>query len=122
MYGVTEYHAMRFQRELLKGTTDLLVLAALQEGPCHGYDLMERLRRRSEGIFELGEGTLYPLLYKLEDKGWISGRWESAGNERRRRVYRLTPGGKKQLAERTVEWNALATGIALLLGGAQTRG
>ena len=67
---------MRFQRELLKGTTETLILAALQEAPTHGYELAERLRRRSEGVFELGEGTLYPLLYKLEAKGWIAGKWE----------------------------------------------
>ncbi len=69
---------MRFQRELLKGTTETLVLAVLRNAPAHGYELVGRLRQRSEGIFELGEGTLYPLLYKLEDTGLISGKWEAA--------------------------------------------
>lgn len=109
---------MRFERELLKGTTETLVLAALAEAPAHGYDLIERLRRRSSGIFELGEGTLYPLLYKLEDKGWITGQWESGGGERRKRVYRITPDGRKRLAERTEEWSALVHGMNLILGGA----
>lgn len=108
---------MRFQRELLKGTTDILVLAALQEGPCHGYDLMERLCRRSRGIFEMAEGTMYPLLHKLEAKGWIEGAWENTGSQRRRRVYRLTRSGRKQLADRAREWKVLAEGMALVLGG-----
>ena len=82
---------MRFQRELLKGTTETLILAVLRDAPSHGYKLVERLRQRSEGIFELGEGTLYPLLYKLEDKGLISGKWEAGSGERRKRVYHITP-------------------------------
>jgi PadR family transcriptional regulator, regulatory protein PadR len=108
---------MRFQRELLKGTTEVLVLAALQEAPSHGYDLIQRLRERSQGIFELGEGTLYPLLYKLEAKGWIAGKWESNGTDRRRRVYRISPKGKQQLGQRAGEWQALVQGMSLILGG-----
>ncbi len=108
---------MRFHREMLKGTTDILVLASIREGPCHGYDLMERLRRRSQGIFEMGEGTLYPLLYKLEDNGWIEGAWEEAASQRRRRVYRITPSGRKQLVDRAKEWKSLVEGMALVLGG-----
>jgi PadR family transcriptional regulator, regulatory protein PadR len=107
---------MRFQRELLKGTTESLILAALQEAPSHGYELVERLRERSQGIFELGEGTLYPLLYKLEAKGLIAGKWEAGTGERRKRVYRITPQGKKKLAERTVEWKSLVQGMSLVLG------
>ena len=76
---------MRFDRELLKGTTETLLLAVLAAQPCHGYQLVERLKRRSEGIFELGEGTLYPLLYKLEAKRWIEGKWEAGSGQRRRR-------------------------------------
>lgn len=109
---------MRFQKELLKGATETMVLAALADAPAHGYDLIERLRKRSQGIFELGEGTLYPLLYKLEGKGWITGQWESGGGERRKRVYRITSDGRKQLAERTEEWSTLVQGMNLILGGA----
>ena len=107
---------MRFQRELLKGTTETLVLAALRDGPSHGYQLTERLRTESEGIFELGQGTLYPLLYKLEAKGWISGKWEAGNGDRRKRIYRITPRGKKRLTECTQEWNALVQGMTLILG------
>ena len=108
---------MRFDKELLKGTTETLVLGALAEMPCHGYRLVERLKHRSAGIFELGEGTLYPLLYKLEAKRWIEGRWEAGTGRRRRRVYRITPRGRRQLARRTEQWQELVRGIALVLGG-----
>ena len=107
---------MRFQRELLKGTTETLILAVLRDAPSHGYELVERLRRRSERIFELGEGTLYPLLYKLEAKGWISGKWEAGRGKRRKRVYRITPRGKKQLVQRSEEWKSLVQGMNLVLG------
>ena len=108
---------MRFNRELLKGTTETLVLMILAQTPCHGYQLVTRLRRRSEGIFELGEGTLYPLLYKLEAKGLIEGTWEAGNGGRRRRVYRITSSGKRQLADRTEQWEELVRGMALVLGG-----
>lgn len=107
---------MRFQRELLKGTTETLVLAVLRDAPSHGYELAQRLRQRSEGVFELGEGTLYPLLYKLEDKGLISGNWEAGSGERRKRVYRITPRGRKQLGQLSEEWESLVRGMSLILG------
>ncbi len=106
---------MRFDRELLKGTTETSILAVLAETPCHGYELVERLGRRSEGVFELGEGTVYPLLYKLEAKDWIEGKWD-AGSGRRRRVYRITPRGRRQLAQRRKQWNELVRGMTLVLG------
>jgi PadR family transcriptional regulator PadR len=107
---------MRFQRELLKGTTETLILAALRRSPAHGYELLQRLHQRSRGLFELGEGTLYPLLYKLETKGWIAGKWETAAGERRKRVYRITPRGIRQLSDRTAEFKALVQGMTLVLG------
>lgn len=108
---------MRFDRELLKGTTETFLLGILAQTPCHGYQIIERLKHRSEGIFELGEGTLYPLLYKLEAKGWIEGKWEAGSGQRRRRVYRITLRGRRQLAQRTEQWRELVRGMALVLGG-----
>ena len=107
---------MKFDKELLKGATETLVLAALAEKPSHGYQLVERLRQQSEGIFELGEGTLYPLLYKLEARGLIQGDWEPGSGQRKKRVYRLTPRGKKQLAGRSEQWQALVRGMTLIVG------
>jgi len=107
---------MKLDRELLKGTTETIVLAILGEAPSHGYQLVRLLKQRSEGIFELGEGTLYPLLYKLEAKGWIKGAWETSDGKRRRRVYRLTGRGRREFTKRTEQWEGLARGMALILG------
>ncbi len=106
---------MRFDRELLKGTTDTFILAILAETPCHGYELVQQLQRRSQGILQLGEGTLYPRLYKLEADGWLSGTWDTS-SRRRRRVYRNTASGRRQLAQRASQWAELAKGMALVLG------
>ncbi|UCD29730.1 MAG: helix-turn-helix transcriptional regulator, partial [Planctomycetota bacterium] len=103
---------MKFDKELLKGATETLVLAALAEKPSHGYELVERLRSRSEGIFKFGEGTLYPLLYKLEARKLIQGDWQAGSGQRKRRVYRLTPRGRKQLAGRTEQWQELVRGMS----------
>lgn len=108
---------MKLDKELLKGATETVVLAALAAEPSHGYQLVRLLQRRSEGIFEFGEGTLYPLLYKLDAKGWIKGEWESGNGRRRRRVYRITHRGRRQLAKRTQQWVGLARGMTLILGG-----
>ena len=107
---------MRFDRELLKGTTDTFILAVVAETPCHGYELVQQLQRQSDGILQLGEGTLYPRLYKLEEKGWIVGTWVTPRTGRRRRVYRITTRGRRQLAQRSAQWAELARGMALVLG------
>ncbi len=108
---------MKLDRELLKGVTETVILAVLNDEPSHGYRLIRLLDRRSQGVFELGEGTLYPLLYKLEAKGWIKGEWEAGDGRRRRRVYRVTDRGRGQLAKRSGQWEGLAQGVALILGG-----
>ncbi len=107
---------MKFDKELLKGTTETVVLSVLAEEPSHGYQLVRQLKGRSQGIFELGEGTLYPLLYKLEAKGWIKGDWSPGDGRRPRRVYRITTGGRRELARRSQQWQTLAQGMALILG------
>ena len=108
---------MKLDKELLKGATETVVLAVLAEEPSHGYQLVQLLRRRSEGIFEFGEGTVYPLLYKLEAKGWIRGEWQAGEGRRRRRVYRVTGRGRRQLEKRTEQWAGLARGMTLILKG-----
>lgn len=96
--------------EALKGHLDLLLLAGLAERPAHGYALVERLRSRSAGAFDLPEGTLYPALHRLEESGLVASRWSEEGG-RRRRVYRLTAKGGKRLAERQTEWRAFAQAV-----------
>jgi PadR family transcriptional regulator, regulatory protein PadR len=95
--------AKLLDRELKKGNTELLVLALLDDGPLHGYDIGKLIAERSEGILRFHVASLYPLLYKLERRGWIKGEWKSFGG-RQRRYYRLTPTGHKSLAEQRRTW------------------
>jgi PadR family transcriptional regulator PadR len=100
--------------EVLKGHLDLLLLAALREEPAHGYRVVELLRERSDGLFELGEGTVYPALYRLEKRGLLASAWES-GSGRRRRVYRLTARGEKALTVKRSEWRAFANAVGTVV-------
>src|SRR6266498_4358876 len=96
--------------EPLKGHLDMLLLAAVQAGPAHGYALAETLRARSDGAFDLPEGTLYPALHRLERAGLLSSRWSEVGG-RRRRVYQLTAKGHRALAKRHGEWREFARAV-----------
>ncbi len=98
------------QGEALKGHLDLLLLAAVEHRPSHGYAIVETLRQRSRGAFNLTEGTLYPALHRLEHAGWVASSW-SDQNGRRRRVYELTDRGRERLAERQREWRAFALAV-----------
>ena len=100
--------------QLLKGHLDLLVLAALSDDPAHGYSIVGRLRRLSEGTFDLSEGTLYPALYRLERTGLLESDWAVAGG-RQRRVYRVTDRGRVALGERIEEWERLAGALGAVL-------
>jgi PadR family transcriptional regulator PadR len=94
-------------RDALKGHVDLLLLSVLEDEPVHGYGLVERLRERSEGAFDLAEGTVYPSLYRLERRRLVTSRWEAVGG-RRRRVYQLTGDGRRALERQRSEWRAFA--------------
>src|SRR5215471_6274988 len=96
--------------EALKGHLDLLLLAAVQARPAHGYAIAETLRARSAGTFDLPEGTLYPALHRLERAGLLSSRWSEVSG-RRRRVYQLTPKGHRALAQRHGEWRDFARAV-----------
>jgi PadR family transcriptional regulator, regulatory protein PadR len=103
--------------DLLKGHVDLVLLSCLREGPAHGYLIVKRLLLRSDGEFELLEGTLYPALHRLEESGLVASRWETE-NGRRRRVYRLTRKGRVALGERVAEWREFSRTVNLVLRGA----
>ena len=90
--------------ELKKGSAELLILSLLEPEPRHGYDLCKRIESRSRGAVRFNVASLYPLLYRLEKRGWIQGRWVEKAGQRRRRYYRLTPQGKKVLAARRRSW------------------
>ena len=102
--------------ETLKGHLELLLLAAVQPGPAHGYAIAEKLRTRSDGAFDLPEGTLYPALHRLERAGLLASRWSEVKG-RRRRVYQLTAQGQKALATRQGEWRDFARAVQAVVGG-----
>jgi PadR family transcriptional regulator len=102
--------------ETLKGHLDMLLLAAVEPSPAHGYAIAERLRVKSGSAFDLPEGTLYPALHRLERAGWLVSRWaEQQG--RRRRVYQLTAKGRRALAARQADWHAFARAVHAVVGG-----
>jgi transcriptional regulator len=105
-----------FSRELKKGSTDLLVLALLEDRPRHGYELGKLIERGSRGRLTFRIGSLYPVLCRLEDRGLITGRWIERAGERRRRYYRLTPEGRKALARERTLWNEFVLAVNHLLG------
>ena len=99
----------------MKGHVDFLLLATLREGPLHGYGVVEKLRGASEGAFDLAEGTVYPVLHRLEAEGLLASSWSTVAG-RRRRVYRLTKRGEKALAARADEWRAFSSAVEAVLG------
>src|SRR5260370_27756851 len=103
--------------EMLKGHLDMIMLAALAAGPAHGYAVIEEIKRRSSGAFELPEGTIYPVLHRLEHAGLLAGRWTTAGSGRRRRVYELTKRGKRGPGERRRGWEQFSQALPGLIKG-----
>src|SRR3954463_7899761 len=102
--------------ETLKGHLNLLLLAAVQSSPSHGYAIADTLRTRSDGAFDLPEGTLYPALHRLERAGLLSSKWSEV-NGRRRRVYQLTRAGHRALARRHGEWRDFARAVHAVVEG-----
>jgi PadR family transcriptional regulator PadR len=90
-----------------RGTAELAVLSVLEEGPLHGYEMARRIEEQTKGTLRFTLAALYPTLYKMEQRGWIRGIWETGSNGRRRRCYRLTPAGKKKLSPMRKEWAEL---------------
>ena len=92
------------ERELKRGSTEVLILALLEDRQRHGYEIGRLIGERSEGTISFHVASLYPTLYRLEDKGLIDGRWVEKAGQRRRRYYRLTPAGRKMLASQRTTW------------------
>src|SRR6266705_2087337 len=101
--------------ELLQGTLDLLILITLPAGPMHGYSIAQRIQQRSDEVLVVEEGSLYPCLYRMEEKGWIAAAWGKSENNRRAKFYELTRAGRKQLEEETAIWERVCRAIALVL-------
>ena len=100
---------------MLQGTLDMLILQTLAPGPAHGHSIAHAIERRSDEILQVEHGSLYPALYRLEDRGWIAAFWGTSENNRKAKYYRLTPAGRKQLAAETNRWNRLVSGISRVL-------
>ena len=103
--------------EVLQGTLDLIVLKTLEAlGPLHGYGIAQRIQQVSEDLLKLNQGTLYPALLRLEQRGWISSKWGVSENNRKAKFYTLTRSGRRQLATETESWERMAAVIQRVLG------
>jgi PadR family transcriptional regulator, regulatory protein PadR len=98
--------------DLLQGTLDMLILKALSLGPLHGYGVIQRIRQMSDELLLVEQGALYPALYRIELKGWVSSKWDVNETGRRAKFYRLTTKGRKQLSIEEASWDLLALAIA----------
>jgi transcriptional regulator len=108
----------RTKGEILQGTLDLMVLKVLEGmGPMHGYGIARRLEQVSQNLLEMNQGTLYPALLRLQQRGWISSKWGASENNRRARFYSLTKAGRKQLATEEESWERTAALMARVLAG-----
>lgn len=102
--------------ELKKGSTEFLVLSLLETEPRHGYELQKLIESRSRGVLVFNVASLYPLLYRMEERGWIAGRWIEKAGERRRRFYRLTAAGREALEAQRASWREFVTAINRVVG------
>lgn len=97
--------------DLLKGTLDMLILKAVSLGPLHGYGIIQRIRQMSDEMLDVEQGSLYPALYRIEQRGWVSSRWEVNETGRRAKFYTITDIGRSQLEEEEASWDRLVLAI-----------
>ena len=100
---------------LLQGTLDMLVLHTLRRGAAHGYAIAKLIEQRSDAFLQVEQGSLYPALNRLEDRGWIDSYWAASENNRRARFYQLTPKGRRHLQQQAAQWEQLVRAIALVM-------
>jgi PadR family transcriptional regulator, regulatory protein PadR len=107
--------------ELLQGTLDMLILRTLLFGPAHGHQIAKHIQRTSEDVLQIEHGSLYPALHRLEQRGWLSAKWEPAGKDLKRefKYYRLTPAGRKQLSAEESKWKQMVDAIARVMSPAR---
>jgi PadR family transcriptional regulator PadR len=105
---------MRIERELMRGAGPVAVLKLLERGEMYGYELVEALSKRTDGVLDMGQSTLYPLLYNLEAKGLVRAEWRKADTGRDRKYYSLTGKGRKRLASDTAQWRAITVAMESL--------
>ena len=103
---------MKQKADLLQGTLDMLILKAVSLGPLHGYGIIRRIHQLSEEMLDVEQGSLYPALYRIEQKGWVSSKWEVNETGRRAKFYALTRAGRRQLEAEEASWDRLALAIS----------
>lgn len=103
------------QLDLLQGTLDVLILKTLALEPMHGWGIGQRIQQISKEVLQVGQGSLYPALRRLESRGWIASEWSTSDNNRRAKFYSLTAAGRRQLAKELGEWEKLSSAIDLVL-------
>ena len=101
--------------DMLQGTLDMLILRTLLAGPAHGHSIAHAIEFASDDILQVEHGSLYPALYRLEDRGWIAAFWGTSENNRKAKYYRLTPAGKRHLTAERTRWERLVKGITRVL-------
>lgn len=99
---------MKLKKQMLDGNVETLLMTVLEDGTSYGYAIVRDLNQRAEGLLKLGEGTIYPVLHRMEEKGLIAAQWQLAENSRQRKYYRLTPKGHRALAENRQQWGILS--------------
>jgi transcriptional regulator len=105
--------------DLLQGTLDLLILKVVALGPVHGYGISQRIRQISDSVLQVQQGSLYPALHRLEERGWVAADWGESENGRQAKFYRLSAKGRRQLASEEETWNRLSNAVALILRTAE---
>ncbi len=105
--------------KVLKGTLDMLILKVVAFGPIHGYAISQRIQQISNDFFRVPEGSLYPALHRLEDRGWLQAKWEETDSGRDAKFYTLTRAGRKRLGTEMVNWERLSEAVALILRAAE---
>jgi transcriptional regulator len=105
--------------DLLQGTLDMLILKIVALGPVHGYGISQRIRQISKDVLQVQQGSLYPALHRLERRGWLDAEWGESENGRQAKFYKLSAGGRKQLAEEQENWQRLAVAVSLILRTAE---
>ena len=103
------------QQDVLRGTLDLLILKTLALGPMHGWGIGQRIQQLSREAFQVGQGSLYPALQRLEQRGWIDSEWRTSEQNRRAKLYRLTPSGRRALGEETEGWRRYVATVEAIL-------
>jgi len=101
--------------DLLPGTLDLLILRTLQPGPLHGWAISDRIQQISEDVLQIGQGSLYPALHRLERQGWIAAEWHTSELRRRAKYYQLTPAGRRQLTAESRAWDRMSQAIGRVM-------